>query len=127
MLLQNGSMSQDCVLIVDEMYLQKRVQYHNGDYVGADAEGNLYNGVVAFLIVSLKTSVPCVVKALPEASISGFWLGEEIGKSITSLKEIGLQVRAVASDDHASNVCAFSILMNKYRGGHKLFIYHPAY
>ena len=50
MLLENGSISEDCVLIVDKMYLQKR-----------------------------------------------------------------------------SNISAFSILLNKYRGDHKLCIYHPAY
>ena len=122
MLLENGSMSEDCVLIVDEMYLQKSVQYHSGDYVGADAEGNLYKGVVVFLIVSLKNSVPCVVKALPETSISGYWLSEETDKCITYLKEIGLQVRAVVSDDHATNVSVFSILLNKYSGDHELLI-----
>ena len=107
--------------------LKKRVQYHSGYYVGADAERNLYKVVVVFLIVSLKNSVPCVVKALPETSISGYWLSEEIDKCITNLKEIGLQVRAVVSDDHASNVSAFSILLNKDRGDNELFIYHPAY
>ena len=79
------------------------------------------------MLVSLKNSIPCVVRALSETSISRYWLSEEIDKCITNLKEIGLQVRAVVSDDHASNVSAFSILLNNYRGGHELFIYHPAY
>ena len=127
MAIENGSMSEDCALIVDKMHLQKSTQYHSGDYVGANAEGNLYKGVVVFLIVSFKNYVPCFVKALPETSMTGYWLSEEIDKSITNLKEIGLQVRAVVLDDHASDVSAFSILLKKYRGDHELFIYHPAY
>ena len=85
-LLENDSKSEDCALIVDEMYLQKSVQYHRGYYVEAEAEGNLYKGVVVFLVVSLKNSVPCIVKALSETSISGYWLSEEIDRSITNLK-----------------------------------------
>ena len=41
MLLDNGSMSEDCALIVDEMYLQRSVQYHSSEYVGADTGGSL--------------------------------------------------------------------------------------
>ena len=40
------------------------------------------------------------VKTLPETSISGYWPSEEIDKSITNLREIGLQVRAIVWDDH---------------------------
>jgi len=36
--------------MVDEMYLQKATQYHSGEYVGADEDGNLYKGIVAFMI-----------------------------------------------------------------------------
>ena len=75
----------------------------------------------------MENSVPCVVKALPETSISEYWLSEEINKSTTNLMEIGLPVRAVVSDGHASNNSAFSTSLNKNGGDHKLFIYHPAY
>ena len=64
---------------------------------------------------------------MPEISIRGYGLKEEIDKCITNLKKIGLQVRAVVSDDHASNVSAFSMSLNKDRGDNELFIYHPAY
>ena len=35
--------------MVDEMYLHKAVQYQAGEYVGADEEGNLFQGIVAFM------------------------------------------------------------------------------
>ena len=34
--LEKQIVSSDCVLIIDEMYLQKSVQYHSGDLVGQD-------------------------------------------------------------------------------------------
>ena len=119
MLLGNGSISEDCVLIIDEIYLQKSVNHHSGEHVGADAEGNLYQGVVKFLMVSWKNSAPCVVKAQLE---SGCWLSEESDKSFIILKEAGLQVSAVISDDHASNFSTFLILLKKHRhrGGYRL-------
>ena len=51
---ENGKISNDCILMVDEMYLEKATQYHSGKYVGADDEGNLYKGIVAFMIVGIK-------------------------------------------------------------------------
>ena len=41
--------------MVDEIYLEKATQYHSGEYVGADDEGNLNKGIVAFMIVGLKS------------------------------------------------------------------------
>ena len=32
---EQGKISMDCVLMVDEMYLQKATHYHSGEYVGA--------------------------------------------------------------------------------------------
>ena len=39
--------------MIDEIYLQKSAQYQSGEYVVVDKEGNLYKGVVAFVIVGL--------------------------------------------------------------------------
>ena len=42
------------------------IQFHGGD-----VEGNLYKGVVAFMIKGLSKSISFVIKALPETKISG--------------------------------------------------------
>ena len=34
LLLEKQTVSSDCVLMINEMYLQKPVQYHSGDFVG---------------------------------------------------------------------------------------------
>ena len=48
---KNGKILNDCILMVDELYLEKATQYHSGEYVGTDDEGNLYKGIVAFMLL----------------------------------------------------------------------------
>ena len=71
MLLDEGSISQDVVLMVDEMHLQKATQFHGGQYVGADNDGELFSGIVCFMVVGLKKSVPLIVRAVPETTVKG--------------------------------------------------------
>ena len=121
------TVSNDCVLIIDEMYLQKSVQYHSGDFVGQDDEGNLFKGIVLFMVVSLKKSNPIVIPSLPETKITDKWLKCEINKCILDLAEVGFKVRAVITDHHPSNVNAFTRLHEMFDGGNKTFIKHPAH
>ena len=51
---EKGEISDDVILMADEVYLQKCTQFHGGEYIGADVEGNLYKGVVALMIQGLK-------------------------------------------------------------------------
>ena len=53
-LYEKGSFSRDCILMIDEIYLQKSAQYQLGEYVGVHKEGNLYKGFVEFMVVVLK-------------------------------------------------------------------------
>lgn len=71
MLLKKGLISSDVILMADEMYLQQATQFHGGEFIGANSEGQLYKGIFVFLIVGLKKSVPIVVRASPETTISG--------------------------------------------------------
>ena len=87
---------------------------------------NLFNGIVVFMIVSLKKSIPVVIGSLPEAKITSKWLKCEINKYILGLAEVGFKVRA-ANDDHPSNVNAFTRLHEIFDGDNKTFIKHPAY
>ena len=56
LLLEKQTVFSDCVLIIDEMYLQKSVQYHSGDFVGQNEEGNLFEGIVQWNLY--KTDTP---------------------------------------------------------------------
>ena len=55
-LLEKGHLSQDCILLVDEMYLQKRTQFHSGEYIGANENDERYKGIMVVIINGLKNS-----------------------------------------------------------------------
>ena len=44
--------------IFDEMYLQKNEEYLGREIIGCDDEGELYKGIVCFMIVGLNESIP---------------------------------------------------------------------
>ena len=108
---EKGSFSRDCILMTDQMYLQKSAQYQSGEYVRVEEEGNLYKGIVAFKVVGLKQSIPFVVQVIPEVTFNGKRLAEKFNNNIDNLIEIGLCVRGIVNDNHSANVNAFSALI----------------
>ena len=46
------------------MYLQKSQEYFAREMIDCDDEGELYKGIVCFMIVGLKESIPYVIKPL---------------------------------------------------------------
>ena len=127
LLLNEKKMDKDVILLLDEMYLQKEVQYHQGQLLGTDQDGNLYKGIVTFMIVGLRKNIPFVVRAVPESKIEEKWLSQHINECLKSLHQVGFEVHAVISDNHATNVAAFRDLFSKY-GHSKLAnaITHPS-
>ena len=103
--------------ISDEMYLQKCTQFHGGEYIGA---------VVALMIQGLNKSILFVIQALPKTQITGEWLAQHISECILCLSKVGLNVRAVVTDNHSSDVNAFNCLLYTYgTNDSKLFIQPP--
>ena len=125
LLLETGQISKDVIMMVDEMYIQKCVQYIGGDYLVSDDEGNLFKGIVVFMIQGLQQSVPVFVKTCPEISVRGEWLASEMSDSIQQLSLRGFNVRAVVTDNHASNLSAFRILKSMHQSNDVHFIEHP--
>ena len=95
-LLEQGKIGTDVVLLLDEVYLQKHSQYQNGKLVGADNEGNLNKGVMALMINNLKKSIPFVIEAIPERKIEG----NGFHNCITSLNNVEFNVSAIISDNY---------------------------
>ena len=94
----------------DEIYLQKCEKYEGGETTGADFSGNLYKGLVCFMIVGLKSNVPFVIMLSPEKEISGEW----VLRCLMKLKESGFNVRGIVCDNHTSNVAAYKKLLSDY-------------
>ena len=69
------------------MYLPKSAQHQSGEYV--EEEGNLYEGIFAFMVVGLKQSI---VQTISGVTFNGLWLTEKISDNIDNLIEIELRV-----------------------------------
>ena len=78
LLLEKEAMSEDYVLLVNEIYLEKSVQFHSGNFIGRNEEGTLFKGIVVFMIVSLKKSILFVIKLSPNITVTEEWLKSEI-------------------------------------------------
>ena len=114
LLLNESEINKNIVLITDEMYLQKEIQFQQGKLIGCDDNDNLFQGIMTFMIVVVRNNVPFVVKAVPEAKIEGKWLSGQIRETIQSLHEISFHVRAVILDNHPSNLSALNEIFSKY-------------
>ena len=117
MLKDKGAISKDIRIMVDKMYLQKCIWYAGGQYIGADSNENFYKGIIVFMSQGLKESVPIVVKASPEVTLTGQWLPDEVSDCITSLGQVGFKVRGIVADNHSTKVSAFNILQTRFPSG----------
>ena len=90
-----GKVSSDVCLMFDEMYLEKCEGYFAEDLMGCNSEGELYKGLVCFMIVGLKNSIPYVIKSSPETKINADWLKKEITDCLGILSKSGFNVRAI--------------------------------
>ena len=78
LLLENSSISKDIVVLFDEIYLQKCVEYYGGVVFGSNINNELYKSIVCFMITALKENVPYVVKAAPVTFINSELLKFEL-------------------------------------------------
>ena len=94
-----------------KIFLQKSAQYQSREYKGVDKEGNLYKGIVTFLVVGFKLFIPFVVQTIPEVTFNGQWLAETFIANIDNLIEFGLCIWGTVTDYHSANVNVFSPLI----------------
>lgn len=58
---EKNKISEDCIMIIGEMYLQKGAQYQGEENVGSDKQGQFYKRIIVFMIILLKNSFPYVI------------------------------------------------------------------
>ena len=74
-------------------------------------EGELYKGIVCFMIVGLKESIPYVIKSSPETNTDANWLKTELLDSPEILSNCGFRVRTIVCDNQPSHVSSFKKLL----------------
>ena len=95
--------------------------------IGCDDQGELYKDIVCFKIVSLKESIPYVIKTSPETNTDANWLKTELLDSLEILSNCGFRVRAVLCDNHSSIVSSFKKLLEHVnQNSDELYMLHKS-
>ena len=47
------------------------IEYFGCKIIGCDEDGNLFEGLVGFIIVGLQKSTPSLIKSIPETKMEG--------------------------------------------------------
>ena len=82
--------------------------------MGCNSEGELYKGLVYFMIVDLKNYIPYVIKSFSENKINADWLTDELIDCLETLSHSGFNIRVIVCDNHPSNVSSFTNLLQHF-------------
>ena len=108
------------MLLTDEMYLQKELKFQQGKLIGCDHNGNLFKGIMRFIIMGVQKNVPLVVKAVPKSKIEKKWLSGQIIETMQSLHEILFSKYGSESHENA-------ILHHSTSGRRTYLFYHSVH
>ena len=111
---ESGSISTDVIVIFDEIYLQKCEEYFGGETFGVDENGEIFKGMLCFMLVGLKSNTPFIIKCVPEREVNGDFVMNNLKECLQCLHELDFNVRGVVCDNHASNVSAYGKLLSEY-------------
>ena len=99
----------DVVILLDEMYLQTQAQFDGKSVIGCDGDLNMFKSILCFMVVSLKKTIPYVIKAIPIVRLTFLDVYNGILNCISILNEGKFHVRGVIADNHSTNVKAYRV------------------
>ena len=111
---EEGFCGNDVVLLLDEMHLQHQVQFDGRDLIGCNEGLEMFKSILCFMVVSLKKSIPYIIKSIPIVKLSKQIICDGILNCIKILNDADFQLRCVISDNHQSNVSSFNTLMKDF-------------
>ena len=106
--------SSDVCFIFDKMYLQKCEEYTGVQLISATTNGELYKGIVSFMIIGIKQNTPYIIKSVPEIKIHADWLKNEIIECLKVLTDCGFKVHMIISNNHPHNTSAYHKILNDF-------------
>ena len=104
----------DVVILLDEMYLQTQVQFDGKSVIGCDGDLNMFKSILCFMVVSLKKTIPYIIKAIPIVRLTFLDVYNGILNCISILNEGKFHVRGVIADNHSTNVKAYKVLVKNF-------------
>ena len=99
--------SSDACLIFDKMYLQKCEECTEVQLIGTATNGELYKGIVSFMIIGIKQKTPYTIKSVLEIKMHADRLKNEIIGCLNVLSDRGFKVRMIISDNHLCDTSAY--------------------
>ena len=99
------------ILLIDEVYVQKAVEYSGGKFFGT-VEGELSKTILCFMIKSLHHSYKDVVALIPTSRLTAASMYDHFLAVNRLLITAGFKVAALSVDNAAVNRSFFSLLCN---------------
>ena len=96
------------------MHLQQQVQFDGQDIIGRNENLEMFKSILCFMVISLKKTVPYVIKAVPIVKLSSGIIFDWILNCLKVLNDANFQPRCVISGNHQSNISAFNKLTKKF-------------
>ena len=90
------------VLMIDEIYTAKRVEYSNGTFVGLTSDGEPAKTVLSFMVQSVSSHYKDIVCIIPVNRLSAQDLLKYFRRVMVDLSEF-VKVIAISVDNHAVN------------------------
>ena len=98
-----NQLQRTCNLIIDEIYVGKRVEYFGGKLEGLTAEGEVASTILCFMIKSLCHKYRDVVSIYPVKKLMGLQMFEYYNEVMDMLKKLNVHVIGITVDNAAVN------------------------
>jgi len=99
---QPKGISQNFIMLVDEIYTAERIDYVDGEFLGLTSEGETAKTLLVFMIKSLASKQKDVVCIIPKKTLTASELESDFLSVLTSISTI-CDVKAVSVDNNAVN------------------------
>ena len=98
-----------CVLLHDEVYIKKSLQYHGGEIFGKAVNDSslIAETMLGQMINCLHGGKAFLVNMLPVAKLNTCFLYDEISKTMNSIEEASGRLKAIISDANRTNQACF--------------------
>ena len=91
------------LLIIDEIYVAKRLEYSGGDIIGLTADGSVASTLLCFMIKSLVSKYKDIVAIFPINKLSAEKLNNCYRNVMSVLHNLPINIAAVSVDNAATN------------------------